>query len=625
MKIKRRLYMTILLVIAFLILHSCDLTLMDSDGDGLSDYYERAGWEVTTEDGFKRISKEFTDSDPNNPDTDGDGLDDYYEFQLRSNPRAMDTDGDGLKDAEEGLYGSNLLDSDSDDDALGEGQVTPVVELMDSGEVNIFKTSPALDDTDGDGKNDLDEITGGGHNPLIAEIPKLRVELVGEPAINLIYTETTGQQNTHSEEISRLQRQESSYSHTDTTTNRETYGVEGSVGAEMGFEKEGKKTKMSGGISAEVGGSYESMEETTESTTRTNTNELQQGYNQLNQYVSDQEKNVTEGSLKIAYKVYNTGEIGVNIENLQISILRRRHKQILPVTTLAPVTNISIGAEGQTGTLIVEGELDVQTTKEILMDPGSLMTEVAYFSMNWIEDFSGDRLFFANVTTSLRERTTTLSFDYGDGRLERYSVRTSLMRDSLGQQVGITIREALEILGSDPDIELDYETTKFDVYDDETGAYIGETNRITRINDISSISRKDGFWIAFSTSQDIEDPLMDFDNIVLKRGDYTSISYVKDSDEDGMLNRVEFVVGTDMYDNDTDDDGIEDKIEINEGWEVSVVGDNAYTIFANPRVADFDEDGWNDYTEKVNGTNPYEKDTDGDGINDNVDTHPLNP
>jgi hypothetical protein len=625
MKIKRRLYMIILLVIAFLILHSCDLTLMDSDGDGLSDYYERAGWEVTTEDGFKRISKEFTDSDPNNPDTDGDGLDDYYEFQLRSNPRAMDTDGDGLKDAEEGLYGSNLLDSDSDDDALGEGQVTPVVELMDSGEVNIFKTSPALDDTDGDGKNDLDEITGGGHNPLIAEIPKLRVELVGEPAINLIYTETTGQQNTHSEEISRLQRQESSYSHTDTTTNRETYGVEGSVGAEMGFEKEGKKTKMSGGISAEVGGSYESMEETTESTTRTNTNELQQGYNQLNQYVSDQEKNVTGGSLKIAYKVYNTGEIGVNIENLQISILRRRHKQILPVTTLAPVTNISIGAEGQTGTLIVEGELDVQTTKEILMDPGSLMTEVAYFSMNWIEDFSGDRLFFANVTTSLRERTTTLSFDYGDGRLERYSVRTSLMRDSLGQQVGITIREALEILGSDPDIELDYETTKFDVYDDETGAYIGEANRITRINDISSISRKDGFWIAFSTSQDIEDPLMDFDNIVLKRGDYTSISYVKDSDEDGMLNRVEFVVGTDMYDNDTDDDGIEDKIEINEGWEVSVVGDNAYTIFANPRVADFDEDGWNDYTEKVNGTNPYEKDTDGDGINDNVDTHPLNP
>jgi hypothetical protein len=625
MKIKRRLFMIILLVIAFLILHSCDLTLIDSDGDGLSDYYERAGWEVTTEDGFKRISKEFTDSDPNNPDTDGDGLDDYYEFQLRSNPRAMDTDGDGLKDAEEGLYGSNLLDSDSDDDALGEGQVTPVVELMDSGEVNIFKTSPALDDTDGDGKSDLDEITGGGHNPLIAEIPKLRVELVGEPAINLIYTETTGQQNTHSEEISRLQRQESSYSHTDTTTNRETYGVEGSVGAEMGFEKEGKETKMSGGISAEVGGSYESMEETTESTTRTNTNELQQGYNQLNQYVSDQEKNVTGGSLKIAYKVYNTGEIGVNIENLQISILRRRHKQILPVTTLAPVTNISIGAEGQTGTLIVEGELDVQTTKEILMDPGSLMTEVAYFSMNWIEDFSGDQLFFANVSTSLRERTATLSFDYGDGRLERYSVRTSLLRDSLGQQVGITMREALEILASDPDIELDYETTKFDVYDDETGAYIGEANRITRINDISSISRKDGFWVAFSTSSDIEDPLMDFDNIVLKRGDYTSISYVKDSDEDGMLNRVEFVVGTDMYDTDTDDDGIEDKIEINEGWEVSVVGDNAYTIFANPRVADFDEDGWNDYTEKVNGTNPFEKDTDGDGINDNVDTHPLNP
>jgi hypothetical protein len=613
------------LVIAFLIFYSCDLTLMDSDGDGLSDYYEKAGWEVTTEDGFKRINKEYTDSDPKNPDTDGDGLGDYYEFQLRSNPRAKDTDGDGLLDAEEGLYGSNLLDADSDDDALGEGQVTPVVELMDSGEVNIFQTSPALDDTDGDGKNDLDEITGGGHNPLIAETPTLSVEIVGEPSINLIYTETTGSQTTQSTELSRLSRTESSYSRTDTTTNRETYTVEGSLGAELGFEKEGQKKKMSGSISAEIGGSAEFMKETTQSTTATQTNELQQGMNQLNQYVLDQTKNVTGGSLKIAYKVYNTGEIGVNIENLQISILRRQYSQILPVTTLAPVTGISIGAGGQTGTLIVEGELDVQTTKQLLRNPSSMITEVAYFSMNWVEDFSGDQLFFANVSTSLRERTTTLSFDFGDGRLDRYSVRTSFLRDSLGQQVGISMRDALNILKNDPDIELEYETTKFDVYDEETGAYIGEANRITRINDKSSISRKDGFWVTFSSSESIEDPLNDFDNMLLKRGDYTSLAYVMDSDEDGMLNRVEYVVGTDLYNPDTDNDGIGDKLEINEGWEVEITGQSSYMVYSNPRVADFDQDGLNDNIEKGMGTDPFEIDTDGDGINDDIDPSPLTP
>ncbi len=621
----KKIFLVFTLAVAFLIFYSCDLTLMDSDGDGLSDYYEKAGWEVTTEDGFKRINKQYTDSDPKNPDTDGDGLDDYYEFQLRSNPRAKDTDGDGLSDAEEGLYGSNLLDADSDDDALGEGQVTPVVELMDSGEVHIFQTSPALDDTDGDGKNDLDEITGGGHNPLIAETPTLSVEIVGEPSINLIYTETTGSQTTQSTELSRLSRTESSYSRTDTTTNRETYTVEGSLGGELGFEKEGQKKKMSGSISAEIGGSAEFMKETTQSTTATQTNELQQGMNELNQYVLDQTKNVTGGSLKIAYKVYNTGEIGVNIENLQISILRRQYSQILPVTTLAPVTGISIGAGGQTGTLIVEGELDVQTTKQLLRNPSSMITEVAYFSMNWVEDFSGEQLFFANVSTSLRERTTTLSFDYGDGRLDRYSVRTSFLRDSMGQQVGISMRDALNILKNDPDIELEYETTKFDVFDEETGAYIGEANRITRINDKSSISRQDGFWVTFSSSESIEDPLNDFDNMLLKRGDYTSLAYVMDSDEDGMLNRVEYVVGTDLYSADTDNDGIGDKLEINEGWEVSISGQSSYEVYSNPRVADFDQDGLNDNIEKSMGTDPFEIDTDGDGINDDIDPSPLTP
>lgn len=40
---------------------------------------------------------------------------------------------------------------------------------------------------------------------------------------------------------------------------------------------------------------------------------------------------------------------------------------------------------------------------------------------------------------------------------------------------------------------------------------------------------------------------------------------------------------------------------------------------------DSDNDGWSDEKEKIMGTNPYSRDTDGDGIVDSVDANPLVP
>jgi hypothetical protein len=72
---------------------------IDSDGDGLTDEQEMAGWDITiyrmrTGEIVKTI---HVTSDPNKADTDGDGLSDYVEY-LKSDPRNVDTDGDGLKD-----------------------------------------------------------------------------------------------------------------------------------------------------------------------------------------------------------------------------------------------------------------------------------------------------------------------------------------------------------------------------------------------------------------------------------------------------------------------------------------------------------------------------------------------
>jgi len=70
---------------------------LDSDGDGLPDWYEL-----------------LIGTDPDNPDTDGDGLSDFDEiFTYRTNPLLADTDGDGFTDGEEVAFGSDPLNPES--------------------------------------------------------------------------------------------------------------------------------------------------------------------------------------------------------------------------------------------------------------------------------------------------------------------------------------------------------------------------------------------------------------------------------------------------------------------------------------------------------------------------------
>ncbi|MBD3191021.1 MAG: hypothetical protein GF308_10275 [Candidatus Heimdallarchaeota archaeon] len=110
----------------------------DSDNDGLTDEEE-----------------EYFGTDPNLWDTDGDGLSDWYEvYALHTDPINSDSDQDGLTDGDE-IYdiGSNPMKNDSDDDGL-----------LDGKEFEIG-TNPCKQDTDGDGLDDLWEVTND-FNPL---------------------------------------------------------------------------------------------------------------------------------------------------------------------------------------------------------------------------------------------------------------------------------------------------------------------------------------------------------------------------------------------------------------------------------------------------------------------------
>lgn len=604
-------------------INSCITSTSDTDGDGLYDVIERKGWTVIIEDSFKELQHIEVSSSPTNPDTDGDGLSDLDEFRLKSNPTTDDTDGDGLLDNEEILYGANPNDVDTDDDALSNEQVTPVVELLDNGEVTLFKTSPALSDTDGDGKSDLDEITGGGHNPLIAELPVFRVEIVGKPYITLIYTETSGSQQTQATTLSSLDIQSDSLSRTDTTTNQNLTQIGGKVGLTGKVAKEGQGTSLTGKVDLGYSRRSKSMRETTSSIDKNSVSDVQSGTDTLNSYQQDSTVNLEGGKIILGFKIINESEIGATIRNLQISILKRNGVGFSPITTLDPLTDLSIGAESETGVLTIEGDLDLNTTRELLGDPASLVTDVAYFNMDWVS-VEGEVLDYTGVSTDISERTATLVVDYGNGIVEDYSIRTTFKRDKFGQQIGITLREAMDILKSDPDIDMEYETTIVDIYDDTSNSIIGQSRRLVGIRQTHAMDYQHGIWATLSSSNSLDDQLVDFDDVILKSGSFTSLSFIKDTDLDGMLDREEYMSGTDSNSPDGDGDGITDIEEIRTGWEVHVTGNKIKQVYSNPNTGDYDRDGWNDFTERNNGTDPYLEDTDGDGVIDSLDAHPLN-
>jgi hypothetical protein len=126
------------------------LAYRDSDGNGVRDSWEAvgtyAGGEVLLTDALSGITITLTDPIS---DSDGDGLTDYYEHYISlTDPEEVDTDMDGVNDgAEVNTYGTNPLDPDTDHDGLSDSQ-----------EINTHHTNPLLADSDSDQLPDYFEV-----------------------------------------------------------------------------------------------------------------------------------------------------------------------------------------------------------------------------------------------------------------------------------------------------------------------------------------------------------------------------------------------------------------------------------------------------------------------------------
>lgn len=584
---------------------TCFSDFIDTDGDGLSDKLENDGWEVTYEDGFKRQHSYIAKSNHKEADTDGDGLSDFIEHQLGSDPSSKDTDRDALNDNIEGLYGANPLDADSDDDAIPENSTTPEGTMLDYGEVNIYLTSPTMEDTDGDGMSDQYEIGSGGFNPLIADTPRLKVHVPDDPYIRIIKTESDGSTSISTESIKLKKRSYSKLENTDTTSNETTATVTKKT-TKVKETNFGMVTKNE--TKTEVDASGQFVENNTTSFTQESARSAQEEYYSGEENISSESTDASGGLLTISYQIENLSKVSVKVSKLMLTVLKRkRDGSLKPIITLDPIAeygSFGVGPNSMTGRFTMDGELNLELTRELLLNPSSLITEVGLFSISRTNNQGEEVLNYTDISTSILERTTRLVIDYGDGSLsDKYSIRTTFKRDSTGQQTGISIREALDILKNDPKIDIDYEPMLYDVYDPDTGVLLGESDHLGRVGHISTSTLKEGFWSINSTSDSLGDPLVDFNDMVLKRGDLTILIFMRDSDLDGLLDREEYLIGSDPYIADTDGDRLDDFEEVREGWLV-----NGDLVYSDPRNSDTDMDGFDDLQEKANGTDPYTPD-----------------
>lgn len=629
--------------------------LVDSDGDGLYDSEEQAGWNVTTLSANGVASTWSTTSNPHLADTDGDGLNDGLEKQLGTDPRDSDTDDDGLTDHQEYLeIYSDPTRQDSDGDTIADGR-----------EFNFFRTSPTQKDTDGDQLPDNEEILLANRNARAADLPLPSID-VGDVDLRLdvrfVASSAAGTRvlEQKSSATTLVQSTRKAFSNTDSNTHE--FMAKATVEAEYSAKADSAGYSVKGSVEAGYTG------QSTSSFTRESSSESQKSVARTfssDREVSNQEtvqRSIERASMSVAVRIRNIGNIAFNIENLQITALLqdpRNPTKLIPIATLVPDTTAGAPNRYSLGPLVPErgpfvfrnDQIFPALIEDLMLDPRGLVFKISNFDLT---DEVGRN--FAFTSQDINDRTTPLVIDYGgadsdnDGvgdETDRFRLATSsgrpledtngdgvidsrdrrMVRDYAGRATGITLIEALEgIVGLRHYDEDSHPSATLGALDQQ-GSYS------TRMVDGARV-----LWRVRGVSKELGNPLRQWEiltpeGIAPRRGDFNAIviapergitlANVQDLDDDRIPARWEYIHGCSDSHVDTDGDGLSDYQELFGGWTIDVVGRGTYRSYSSCARTDTDLDGLSDAAEvnrRVGGvaapTDPRSHDTDGDGISD---------
>ncbi len=610
-----------------------DERVLDRDKDGLTDRQEAIGWDVQCEAAEGMVRLHVT-SDPEIADTDGDKLLDREEMIFATDPGNPDTDGDGLSDYDEARrYFSHPCNRDSDGDGLDDGT-----------ETNHYKTSPAMVDTDGDGLSDTEELLTGGRNPLLADLPKISLNLYGNPVIEL-NVQIEQRTETHSQELVSNEEEKVK---TDTTANK--ISIENTV--KLHTESEAGTSNWPPSFNAKLTTDTEFHQgyfhDTSSSWKNTSVQQSQQNYEtwglETVQYAG--------GKLSVAMKIVNQSDLSFKIKDLQILAYRLVGGSKLGLIGVLSPDRENWPEGGQTlepgGEFIMtftRQDIGGEIMRELVRNPSGILFEAGSYELYRLDKTGQvETANYAMMGETVVERTGVLVIDDGMGTVSHYMVATNLERDEHGAGVGVRMDEILrEIIG------MDYETCESVPPEGNTPSDLQVLCRINTVENFRCDGRIPdkpttlgitqalcppggtntdirGFWLVGGTGTQFEpEKNVNFDELVLKNGERIYLVFLQDSDGDRIFDREEYLLGTDKLNTDTDGDGLTDYEEAKIGWTVSPQGQEPYQVFSDPRFYDLDNDFLSDVTEFSHLTDPYLRDTDGDGKLDSTDSDPLRP
>ncbi len=596
-------------------------TYVDTDGDGLIDTDELAGWTVTLTLGDGSVETRHVSSDPGLFDTDDDGLNDAEEKALLIDPRRPDTDADLLSDyGEMNVYKSLPTVADSDGDSCPDtGACVSNPSLWDGYELLVSKTSPTLADTDGDGLTDYHEIVVGGSNPRLADLPAISLELAADPRIAVAETAVTG----CSDLSTSLERESHEYIKTDTEATRMSIENTVRLHTEVKVGTSNWPPSANATLTTDTEFSHSFATETTSNWTDGSLAETES----TRECWTENQADFSQGLIEVAMKVRNVSNLALELSELRIVAYRLEFGGSFElVTVLAPDESVWDGqqvlAPQSSITMTVEStDVDAGAMRRLIANPTGLVFDIGSYQLTELSP----NITFAELSEWVLERTGVIVVDYGDGIVKRHAVATNVYRNPDGSASGVTLDEALsEIIG------VDYETRTVEVDGQAVQALYAVDGRATypACDGTDDAACDDtaakGFWLVAGTVDGLggADPV-DLGDVVLGNADRVVLTYLEDRDGDDVFDREEYLLGTNAEAKDSDGDGLTDYQETKEGWEVPIYDPERAQVYPDPRYTDWDLDGVNDSKEMTQTTDPYVADTDGDGTNDLYDAYPL--
>ncbi len=611
---------------------------VDTDLDGIADWFEMAGWTVTVELVGGGTNVYHVTSDPFNPDTDGDGVLDVTENAASLDPRSNDTDVDGLLDLEERVeWRSSAADQDTDDDGLS-----------DAIEVTQFKTSPILADTDGDQFDDNDELFQRNRNPRLADMPAVQIR-IGQVRLEVdetfSFTDEMGQTRTRAQSSSTSfsQSRSQSLSTSDSRTNKSSFEFGQKIGTEIdtGANFVLKGVKITGEVSFGQSFAREYTSTVTAESAEQSQNAFESSIEESLSFSERREvtRTVDGGRISVDVSVVGAGDIAYRLKRLELSALQQDNLDrtlFLPVASMTaqsgPDLELNLGPfVPERGPFIFNNTAEVfpNLIQQLMARPRGLIFRVANFD---IEDEFGRN--FAFTSQSINDRTAGVTIDYGNGVIESYRVATSSRFTPNGRTEGISLGTALtdilEIAHVPNERQFFANPSTVPGLRDSFGTVVNEdgVETLTRVrerqadiryltdpsldpDDPNDVDQR--FWTVIADRQ--LPTSLKFTDIRLLPGEQYIIAFVQDVDRDGLYAREEYYWGSSDTNPDTDGDGLSDFFEVREGWEVAIPG-AAYISRPDPTRADSDGDGISDADERTLGLDPRKGDTDEDGLKD---------